>query len=202
MPLDFHGFFLPVILFTFVMSATPGPNTIVLTASGANFGFRRSIPHMLGVSFGFMSLIGAVAAGLGALFTAYPELQTGLRVVGSVYLCYLAWRIATAEPVRTDDGTGQPLTFLEAALFQYANPKVWVMAISAVSAFTASGDAYVGSAAAVAVTCALVNFPSISLWAGFGVAIGRVLRSHRAWRWFNRTMGALTAACVALVALG
>jgi len=202
MELDFQNFFLPVILFAFVMSATPGPNNIMLTASGANYGFRRSIPHMLGITFGFLSLISAVAAGLGAVFMAWPPLQTALKVAGSLYLCYLAWRIATAEPgSASTQGSGRPLTFLEAALFQYANPKAWIMAISAVSAFTAGGDTYVATAIGVALTCSLVNLPSISLWAGFGVAIGRILETPRAWRWFNRTMGALTAACVLLIVL-
>lgn len=201
--LEFQSFFLPVILFAFSMSATPGPNNIMLTASGANFGFRRTVPHMLGISVGFFSLIAVVAMGLGAVFVQYPVLQSALKVVGSVYLCYLGWRIATARPATGDDADadGRPFTFLQAAAFQYANPKAWVMAISAVTAFTLTGDGYVVSAAAVAVTCSLVNLPSISLWAGFGVALGRLLRSPRAWRVFNLTMGGLTIACVGLILL-
>ena len=199
--LDFQGFFLPVMLFAFVMSATPGPNNIMLTASGANYGFRRTLPHMFGISCGFLALIATVAAGLGALFVAYPPLQTALRVVGSAYLLYLAWRIATANPEGNRGGEGKPITFLEAAGFQFANPKAWIMAISAVSAFTLSGDAYVVSAVAVALTCSLVNLPSIGMWAAFGTAIGRLLRSANAWRRFNHAMGGLTAACVLLIVL-
>lgn len=199
--LDFDGFFLPVVLFAFAMSATPGPNNVMLTASGANYGFRRTIPHMLGISVGFLTLIAVVAAGLGALFVTYPPVKTALEVVGAFYLLYLAWRIATAAPKTEVDAGGRPITFLEAAGFQYANPKAWVMAISAVSAFTVSGDAYVISAVAVALTCSLVNLPSISMWAAFGTGIGRLLHTARAWRWFNRVMGGLTAACVVLIVL-
>jgi threonine/homoserine/homoserine lactone efflux protein len=138
-----------------------------------------------------------VASGLD-----FSERDAIGAAVASGYLCYLAWRIATAEPGGAKaQGSGRPLTFLEAALFQYANPKAWIMAISAVSAFTASGETYVASAVGVALTCSLVNLPSISLWAGFGLAIGRILETPRAWRRFNRTMGALTAACVLLIVL-
>lgn len=196
------GLLLPVAAFSFTMSATPGPNNIMLTASGANFGFRRTIPHMLGVSTGFLTLICVVAMGLGAVFTGYPAMQTALKVVGSLYLIYLGVRIARTRPRRIDADdvpVGRPLRFIEAAAFQYANPKAWVMAISAVSTFTLSGDAYAASAALVAVTCSLVNLPSITLWAGFGTAIGRLLSSERSWRLFNLCMGAMTIACVGLI---
>ena len=126
MELGLNTFFLPVVMFAFTMSATPGPNNLMLTASGANFGFRRTVPHMLGVSSGFFSLIAVVAIGLGALFIQYPMLQTALRVAGSVYLCYLAWRIATARPQRDGKnatGRSRPFTFWQAAAFQYANPR-------------------------------------------------------------------------------
>jgi threonine/homoserine/homoserine lactone efflux protein len=197
----FETFYLPLLMFAFTMSATPGPNNIMLTASGANFGFVRTIPHMLGISSGFFSLIALCALGLGALFTQYPPLQTALKVLGSAYLLYLAWRVATARPKVAGDAHAEarPLTFWQAAAFQYANPKAWVMAIGAVSTFTFTGERYAASAALVAVVSALVNLPSISLWAGCGVAIGRVLRSEAAWRAFNLTMGLLTASCVGLI---
>ena len=202
MTLSLDTFYLPVALFAFSMSATPGPNNVMLTASGANYGFRRTVPHMLGISSGFLSLIALVAAGLGALFLQYPTLQTALKIAGSAYLLYLGWKIACTAPRRVDaDSTdGRPLTYWQAATFQYANPKAWVMAISAVSAFTLTGSDYLLSAIAVSLVCAAVNLPSISLWAGFGVALGRLLRTPRAWRVFNVAMGALTAGCVVLIA--
>lgn len=199
--LSVEGFLLPLTLFAFSMSVTPGPNNVMLTASGANYGFRRTLPHMLGVSLGFCSLIVVAAMGLGAVFTHYPGLQASLRVVGSGYLLYLAWRIAHAPPPsERAPGEGRPLRFHEAAAFQYVNPKAWVMAITAVGTFTLAGEGYAASAAAVAVVCTLVNLPSVSLWAGFGVAIARVLRTPAAWRTFNVAMGLLTASCVFLIA--
>lgn len=197
---NWHAFFLPVILFAFSMSATPGPNNIMLTAAGARHGFRRTLPHRLGISGGFFLLLVCVAAGLGELFTTWPTLQNLLRVLGSLYLFWLAWRVASAPPPSLDArDTARPFSFLEAAVFQFANPKAWLMAITAITAFSRPGNAYLMSAALVAATCALVNFPCISLWAGFGNGIGRYLKSHRHWRLFNGFMGLLTAACVILI---
>lgn len=197
---NWHAFFLPVIFFAFSMSATPGPNNIMLTASGARYGFRRTLPHRLGISIGFFALLALVAAGLGGLFMTWPVLQNVLRIVGSLYLLWLAWRIASAPPPtleRSDEA--RPFGFLEAAAFQFANPKAWLMAVTAITAFTRSGQEYLSSAVLVAIVCALVNFPSISMWAGFGSAIGGYLRTHRHWRVFNGFMGVLTAACVVLI---
>lgn len=197
---NWHAFFLPIALFAFSMSATPGPNNIMLTASGARYGFRRTLPHRLGISSGFFVLLAATAAGLGGLFIAWPPLQMGLKVVGSVYLLWLAWRIASAPPPQLDKtGEARPFSFLEAAAFQFANPKAWLMAITAITAFTRPGDHYLMSAALVAVICALINFPCISLWAGFGNAVARFLNSPRHWQYFNIFMGVLTAACIVLI---
>jgi len=193
-------FFAPLVLFAFSMSATPGPNNVMLTASGANFGFRRTIPHMLGINLGFLTLMAVTALGLGIAFVRFPLLQQALRVAGSVYLLYLAWRIATAAPRTEGNGlNGRPFRFWEAAAFQYVNPKAWIIAISGVSTFTLAGEHYALSAATVCLTCTVVNLPSISFWAAFGAAVGRLLRSHRSWRIFNVTMGVLTASCVILI---
>jgi len=197
---NWHAFFLPVIFFAFSMSATPGPNNIMLTASGARYGFRRTLAHRLGISIGFFVLLACVAAGLGGLFMTWPVLQNLLRIVGSLYLLWLAWRIASAPPPDFDGpDEAKPFGFLEAAAFQFANPKAWLMAVTAITAFTRPGSEYLTSALLVTVVCALVNFPSISMWAGFGSAIGRYLRTHRHWRVFNGAMGLLTAACVVLI---
>ncbi len=194
----------PMMLFAFSMSATPGPNNMMLTASGALYGFRRTLPHILGISIGVMVLMLAVAMGLSAVFMQWPALQQGLKVVGSLYLLWLAWKIATAPaPDRVKvaaDGSG-PLTFWQAAAFQFANPKAWVMAISAIASFTLSGEAFIASVAMVIVVMGLVNLPSIALWAGFGVALGRRLKTSMHWRLFNLVMGGLTAACVGLILL-
>ncbi|RAR62853.1 MULTISPECIES: LysE family translocator [Halomonadaceae] len=191
----------PMMLFSISMSATPGPNNMMLTASGANYGFLRTLPHMLGISIGVMVLMGAVALGLGALFERWPPLQQGLKVAGSVYLLWLAYKIATAPPPdqRGPGEDARPLTFWQAAAFQFANPKAWVMAISGIASFTLSGDAFLASAVAVILVMGMTNLPSIALWAGFGVAVGRLMKTRRHWRVFNAVMGLLTAACVLMI---
>ncbi|WP_458526924.1 LysE family translocator [Onishia taeanensis] len=191
----------PMMLFAISMSATPGPNNMMLTASGANYGFLRTLPHMLGISIGVMVLMGGVALGLGALFEQWPPLQRGLKIAGSAYLLWLAYKIATAPPPdqRGPGEEARPLTFWQAAAFQFANPKAWVMAISGIASFTLSGDAFLASAVAVILVMGMTNLPSIALWAGFGVAVGRLMKTRRHWRVFNSLMGLATAACVLMI---
>ncbi len=192
----------PVAVFVLTMTATPGPNNMMLTASGANFGFRRTVPHIFGVVLGCAILNVAVALGLGTAFTQWPQLQTLLKVTGSVYLLWLAWKIATAPPPETNKSAeARPMSLLQAAAFQFANPKAWVMSISGLASFTLVGDAFLASALMFICIMALVGFPSISMWAGFGVMISRLLKTARHWRCFNLGMGTLTAACVAMILL-
>ena len=128
---------LAFILFAFVTSVTPGPNNMMLLASGVNFGIRRSLPHMLGISLGFMLLVAAVGLGLGQLFEQFPPLYTVLRYGGAAYLLYLAWKIAgSGAPDADGKATGKPFTFLQAAAFQWVNPKAWIMAIGAITTYT------------------------------------------------------------------
>lgn len=190
----------PVAVFVFTMTATPGPNNMMLTASGANFGFRRTVPHIVGIVLGCVLLNVAVALGLGTLFTQWPEFQTLLKLAGSVYLLWLAWKIASAPPPDTKgDEDARPMSLLQATAFQFANPKAWVMSISGLASFTLVGDAFLASALLFIVVMAVIGFPSISLWAGFGVMIGRLLKTAAHWRFFNLGMGTLTAACVAMI---
>ena len=121
--------FTALVIFASAMAFTPGPNNVMVTASGVNFGFRRTLPHILGITFGFVVLLVGCAAGLGAIFTAYPPLQIVLKAAGAIYLLWLAWKIATAKPAADDDErVGRPITFLQAALFQWVNPKAVVIA--------------------------------------------------------------------------
>lgn len=196
---DLLSLVVPATLFAVTMTATPGPNNMMLTASGANYGFRRTLPHILGVTLGCVLLLGAVALGLGSLFTAWPAAQTLLKGIGSVYLLWLAWKIATAAPPSRDAKDGKPLSLWQATAFQFANPKAWVMAMSGLASFTLAGDGFVLSALLFIAVMTLVTLPSVSIWAGFGVAIGRLLKTARHWRLFNLSMGALTAACVVLM---
>jgi threonine/homoserine/homoserine lactone efflux protein len=176
--------------FCFVSSITPGPNNMMLLASGANFGFRRTLPHMLGVSLGFAAMVFAVGMGLGSLFKAYPALYDALRVVAVVYLLWLAWRIATASGLGDTAATARPMSFLEAAAFQWINPKAWAMALGATAAFV-TPEAFVMGVVIVAAMFAAINLPCIASWAGFGVVLRRFLDRPWALRAFNVTMAAL-----------
>ena len=178
-------------LFAFVTSVTPGPNNAMLLASGVNFGFQRTIPHILGISSGFLVLVLAVGLGLGAVFTAYPVLYTLLRYAGAAYLLYLAWNIARSGPASEDtEGKGKPLGFWGAAAFQWVNPKAWVMAIGAISTYTPLQD-YTTNVVIIATVFALINAPSVGVWAGFGSVLRNVLRDRRWLRVFNFGMEAL-----------
>ncbi|OLQ78800.1 lysine transporter LysE [Photobacterium proteolyticum] len=193
-------FILSLAAFAATMTGTPGPNNLMVTASGANFGYWRTLPHMMGIGLGLVSMIALVAAGLGVVFTRFPLLHELLRWCGSAYLLYLAWKIATAgSAVRTEQPDSRPMTFWAAAMFQYVNPKAWMMSVTAISTFTVAGELYWQSATLVAGVFFLVCFPSVSVWAGFGSMIGRWLHSSRARRVFNGVMGALTAGCVVMI---
>ncbi|MCK0744253.1 LysE family translocator [Chromohalobacter nigrandesensis] len=189
----------PAALFMISMTITPGPNNVMLTASGANYGFRRTLPHLLGILGGCFLLFSGVALGLGMIFERFPLVQTSLRVIGSLYLLYLAWGIATAPPPSFDASEGRPLSFWQAAAFQFANPKAWVMGLTLMASFLPEDGNALINAFVLAGMAELVAFPCIALWAGFGTAIGHWLKGPRAWRVFNVTMGALTAACVIFI---
>ncbi len=190
----------PAALYMISMTITPGPNNVMLTASGANYGFLRTLPHIFGILGGCFLLFAGIALGLGLVFERYPLVQTGLRLVGSAYLLYLAWRIATAPPPDLRQrGEGRPLGFWQAAAFQFANPKAWVMGLALMAGFLPEGGDTVVNALLLAGFAELVGLPCIALWAGFGTAIGRWLDGPRAWRIFNGVMGGLTAACVIFI---
>lgn len=179
--------YLALLVYSFVSSVTPGPNNIMLFTSGVNFGLRRTIPHMLGISIGFGVLLAAVGTGVGALLAAYPATYLGLKIVGGSYMLYLAWRIATAGPPSGTSAGAKPMTFMEAALFQWANPKAWVMAVVAMATYTGEG-AYMTNVAIIVFTFSVVNFPTISVWAIFGMAMRRWLSHPRVLRAFNFVM--------------
>lgn len=175
--------------FAFVTTVTPGPNNLMLMASGANFGFRRTVPHMLGIAGGvsFMALL--VGLGLMALFDAVPALNHVLKIVSVLYLLWLAWKIATAAPVAEQDARSRPMTLLQAAAFQWVNPKAWAMCLSAVTIY--APDRSLLSVAVVAGAFAVVSLPAISVWAWLGTVIRQWLSSPRRLRTFNLGMAAL-----------
>lgn len=175
--------------FAFVTSVTPGPNNMMLLASGVNFGFRRTLPHMLGISIGHSLMVFLVGMGLAGLFKAWPPALLLLKVASVTYMLWLAWKIAHAGAPGEGQRRPQPMTFLQAAAFQWVNPKAWAMALGAVSAYVAEPSVW--AYGAVAGVFALVNLPSVSVWAGAGQAVRRWLDAPGRLKAFNWTMAAL-----------
>ena len=195
----FNGL-LSIALFSVAMSGTPGPNNLMLTASGARYGYLRTLPHIAGILGGCVVLFMAIALGLGAVFERYESVQWVLRLAGSAYLLYLAWRIATAPPPNPDTThSARPLNVWEAAAFQFANPKAWIMGLTLTASFLPAEGSLMVNALLLALLMEAVAFPCVSFWALFGRTLGARLRSPRSWRVFNALMGALTAACVVLI---
>jgi threonine/homoserine/homoserine lactone efflux protein len=181
---------LAFISYAFVTSITPGPNNVMLLASGANYGMLRSTPHILGVNLGFSAMVLAVGIGAGSIFTAVPQLQTILRVAGVLYLLYLAWQIARSAPMNSESAVGVPMTFLGAAAFQWVNPKAWVMVMGAVTTYLPSGSSW-QSVALLAMLFGIVNLPCIVAWAGFGVGLRYLLTKPAYVRAFNYVMASI-----------
>jgi threonine/homoserine/homoserine lactone efflux protein len=181
---------LALVLFAFATSITPGPNNMMLFASGVNFGFRRTIPHMFGIGAGFLSLLLGVGLGLGALLSAYPPAFIALKVAGGLYLLWIAWRIGSSRSMGEGQAKSRPMTFLGAAAFQWVNPKAWVMAITAMAVYP-NPEQYALTVAIVALVFAAVNVPSVSTWAGFGSALREWLSVPVRLKWFNITMALL-----------
>ncbi len=185
---------LAFIAFAFVTSVTPGPNNMMLLASGVNFGLRRSLPHMFGISLGFMLLVASVGLGLGQLFEQVPLLYNVLRYLGAAYLLYLAWKIANSgAPDSQSNAAGKPFSFLQAAAFQWVNPKAWIMAIGAISTYTPQEN-FVVNVLLIAALFALVNCPSVGLWTVAGSLLRNWLSNARALRIFNISMAVLLVA--------
>lgn len=193
--------FLSMLGFLWVAAITPGPNNMLLTASGANFGFQRSLWLMVGIMIGMQLMLLMVSFGIGGLILLYPSLHLVLKIAGSAYLLWLAWKIATAqyEKLETDNAPAAPMPFWQGGLLQLINPKAWLMVLGAVASFSLAGEAYRASVAAISIGLALVNVLSGIIWLSFGSLIGRILSSRRAWAIFNLAMGVLTAACVLLI---
>lgn len=182
--------FAALFAFAFVSSVTPGPNNLMLMASGANFGFKRTIPHMLGVGIGFTLMVVLVGAGLMQLFDLYPVSYDVLRVVCVIYLSYLAYRIATAAaPEHQADSTAKPFSFLQAALFQWVNPKAWTMALTAIAVYSPSRQ--FDAVLLVAMIFGIINLPTVSVWTLMGEQLRKLLNSPRRLRSFNVTMAVL-----------
>ena len=194
-------FLVPFTLFAIAGSVSPGPNNLMLTASGANFGFRRTLPHILGVCIGFPLMVAAIGIGLGRVFEEVPAVHSALKVAGSAYLLWLAWRIASAGAAEPGDAGARPLSFLEAAAFQWINPKAWIMATGAISTFTLAGEAMLPQVLTIAAIFTVISVPSATVWTLLGLGIARLMKSPPGLRLFNLSMGALLALSVAWILL-
>ena len=181
--------------FAVAMSATPGPNNTMVAASGARFGVQRTVPHMLGISLGFPVMLLAVSLGAGEILQANRWLQTTLRWIGAAYLLWLAWGIARSPTSMDSSGDAgrQPLGFVRAALFQWVNPKAWIIAVGAIVTYT-GGERRFDQAMALAVIFAVVCLPCVLFWTSIGAGVARLLKSERALRRFDLTMAALLVA--------
>ncbi len=184
---------LGLLLFAFTTSITPGPNNMMLLASGVNYGFRRTLPHLLGVEVGFGSLILFVGLGVGAILLAEPRLYLVLKVLGGGYLLWIAWKIGTTRKMATAEGNARPFRFDQAALFQFVNPKAWVMAVGANAAF-ADPAHFVRDTLLVVLAFMSVGVFSTGTWVFFGTVMKRFLEDETRLKWFNIVMALLLVA--------
>lgn len=181
--------------FAFVSSITPGPNNLMLLASGVNFGFRRTVPHMLGIGIGFTVMVALVGLGLAGIFTAWPPARSALKVAATAYMLWLAWKIAHAAPPQAAPETpsgAKPLTFAQAAAFQWVNPKAWTMALGAITLYAPGQE--VAAVLWVALVFGMVNLPCVSSWTVLGMALKRALQNRGRLRLFNVSMALLLVA--------
>lgn len=189
---------LAFVVFALVTSITPGPNNMMLAATGANVGIRRGLPHVFGITLGFALMIFIMAAGVGTVILGNPWVLRVLRVVGVVVLLWLAYKIATAGKASDTEG-GRPVGFFAAATFQWVNPKAWLICSGAVSGFLTAGAGAIPQAASFALVFIAVGAPCMLVWLSFGAAMQYVLRTDRALKAFNITMGLLLAATIPLL---
>ncbi|WP_159566982.1 LysE family translocator [Budvicia diplopodorum] len=195
------SWFLSMLIFLWIAAITPGPNNMLLTSSTANFGFVRSLPLMFGIMVGMQLLLLLVAAGVGGIITAYPQLHLALKILGSLYLIWLAWKIATSryEKLETNSGAAKPVRLYQGLLLQALNPKAWLMGIGSVASYSLAGTHYSASIIAISIAMCSVNIVAGAVWMGFGTAISRLLQSRKSWAIFNFCMGILTAGCVVFI---
>jgi threonine/homoserine/homoserine lactone efflux protein len=193
------GYFVSLLVYLFTVCITPGPNNIMLTASGMNFGRRRTMPHLAGIMFGCFIMLLAVAFGLGSLFGQYPVLHWLLKIVGSLYLLWLAYKIYQSSGPDINSDQKQPISFWQAFWFQFVNPKAWVMTITSISAFSVPGELLAMSIALVIVLHMVVGLPCSFLWAVMGERVSALVEKPEHLAWFNRTLALATLGCVVVI---
>lgn len=184
--------FIALLGFAFVSSITPGPNNLMMLASGLNYGIRRSIPHMLGIGIGFMFMLSLVGLGLAELFERFPILDIILKVSATLYMFWLAWRIANAGAPKAAEAGARPMSFLEACAFQWVNPKAWAMALTAMTVYAPTKSLL--EISIVTIAFGLVNIPCVGAWAMLGQEMRRFLQKPRTLQIFNWSMAILLIA--------
>jgi threonine/homoserine/homoserine lactone efflux protein len=182
---------IPYALYCLSMSGTPGPNNIMVMASGVNYGYRRTLPHILGINIGFSVMLAIMALGFGSIFLAEPRLQIAMKYCGIAYMLWLAWKIATAKGISQSETSAQPFSFIQAAAFQWVNVKAWFMVLGAISVYAPSGYGPLEKALYLGGIMMIVGSPPTHAWTLFGVGIRRYLENPRALRLFNLTMAGL-----------
>jgi threonine/homoserine/homoserine lactone efflux protein len=187
-----------MLLFAISTSFTPGPNNFMLLNSGLHFGIRRSLPHFFGICCGFPLMVLTVAMGFGIIFLKYAWIKHLLKIIGSVYMIYLAWHILTSQNKVKIKDSAKPFSFLQALLFQWVNPKGWLMAVGALSIFTLTAD-YFNNALAISTIFLLTLIPCGITWLVFGTFLQNILTEHKHKKWFNTTMAAALLASIALI---
>lgn len=184
-------FWIPLSIFAMVATFTPGPNNLMLAASGMNYGFRRSVPHMLGVSLGFPLMLFCIVLGAGALLAGSPVLQHLMRALSAVFILYFAWKIGTAETDLDVESAGRPFTLWQAAVFQWVNPKGWAIAIAVAGLYAPGGFRDWDRALYMAALFFVITVACTSTWTSVGTMIRSVLQSPKIRRWINRSMAVI-----------
>ena len=184
--------FIALATFCFVSSITPGPNNLMLLSSGLNFGFTRSLGHIFGIALGFAFMVLLVGIGLGQVFKLYPFATTILKWLSISYLAYLAYQIANTQSFENVDNQSKPLNFMQAALFQWVNPKAWTMALSVNTVYAA--EQTISSVLLVSSVFLAINLPAICCWLLLGKGIKRLITSPMKIKFFNWLMAALLVA--------
>ncbi|EAR61653.1 LysE family translocator [Neptuniibacter caesariensis] len=190
--------YIAILVFAFSSTITPGPNNIMIMTSGLNYGIKRSVPHLVGICLGFPLMVAAVGLGFSTIFDKFPILHEIIKVLGVAYLLYLAWLVASAAPssLESKEQESKPLTFMQAALFQWINPKAWVMATGAVAAFTSQSTEMLIQVMAISLSFFAVSFPCVGSWLLFGSVLKRFLNQPNYQRMFNVSMALLLVVSV------
>ncbi len=193
-------FIITIIIFSASATITPGPNNIMILASGLNFGTYKSLPHYLGVCIGFPIMVVLVGLGFGFVFERFPFIHTFIRVIGIAYLLFLSWKVANSSPNSLDAKQAKPLTFLQAVLFQWVNPKAWIMATSAVAAFTSGSYDIFIQVLIIGLIFMMVAFPCTGAWLFFGVWLKKIFQNPSHQKTFNILMASLLVLSITPVA--